>query len=363
MIVETTSAIQMMKTIRSSYGDSYTDDGVGSNEHSLLDSSSGASFPPNRLHVIQCVNDIRCRIRELNEDQNAKHRVNLQLEFMEGNHVSFQSLLQSWARESFSQTYGGGGGARGQLTFDLPETLNGTMCSMALDLEYAVLPNGLDSRETLTLVNEIRQISSLSTSSVEVVQTIPLSSVDSSLIYGVPMTARAGMESHDYTEMKMLSRQLWKYLSENDMALVLRVRTGSEESNLNDVIDSEVSACRKSGGEQLFLLVCEESVETPSPLVGDQDLDYADASEMLNVVRRKEKKGESPCHGMLFRYATRNQILRFGNEETHEEAEDADEGNSAEMSQQYYDYIERSLDTLVKTGLNPLLTGDRSIIN
>ena len=46
------------------------------------------------------------------------------------------------------------------------------------------------------------------------------------------MSARAGLEddASRYDEMLMLARQLWKYLSTNDIGLVLRVRGGSTQS-------------------------------------------------------------------------------------------------------------------------------------
>ena len=57
---------------------------------------------------------------------------------------------------------------------------------------------------------------------------------------------------------------------------------------------------------------------------------------------------------MLYRYATQSQVLRFGNEDglAQPEAEEDDA-----VSEQYLDYIERSLDSIVSTGLNPLLMG------
>ena len=71
------------------------------------------------------------------------------------------------------------------------------------------------------------------------------------------------------------------------------------------------------------------------------------------------RQGKSPCNGVLYRYATKNQMLRFGNEVTRFDAmaeEDTD------MNEHYIDIVERSLDTLIKTGLNPLLM-DRNIMH
>jgi hypothetical protein len=113
--------------------------------------------------------------------------------------------------------------------------------------------------------------------------------------------------------------------------------------------------------EQLFLLVCEEMVQM-QPQVLDHESNNLDpdAFEIVpnnNNCCRQGKK--SPCNGVLYRYATKNQMLRFGNEASRFDAmveEDTD------MSEDYIDIVERSLDTLIKTGLNPLLM-DRNVMH
>ena len=53
-------------------------------------------------------------------------------------------------------------------------------------------------------------------------------------------------------------------------------------------------------------------------------------------------------------YITLIQLLTgFGNEEQKEEVEE--EESMAGMNEQYFDYIEQSLDTLISTSVNPLL--------
>ena len=284
IIVETTSMMQMMKSLKS-----YDNDVSSLNDYSMGTSSSF----PNRLAVIQCVNDIRRRIWEMSRAQDFESTtpINLHFEIMDGNLIAFQSLLQSWVKESFAQTYAlYEGGVQGRLSFDLPETLDGTMCQLSLDLQYTVLPRSINSLATKELVEDMQRISMLSPSCVEVVQTIPLSSVDSSLIYGVPMSARASLENDisRYNEMKVLARQLWVYLGRNDVALVLRARDVDDE---DDDVGSE---------DQLFLLVCEQAVQRQT-----------DAASALNIVPDKQgSESSSSCHGMLYRYATKSQLLR-----------------------------------------------------
>ena len=216
------------------------------------------------------------------------------------------------------------------------------MCSISLDLQYTALPNCITSHATQGLVDEMRLLSKLSSSSVEVVQTVALSSVDSSLLFGVPMSARSSLDNdiHRCSEMKMLTRQLWTYLSKNDAALVLRVRPGGLTNVYHHV------------EEQLFLLVCEEVLQT-QPQALDHELNDLDP-EAFEIVPDNNclRRGKSPCNGVLYRYATKNQMLRFGKEDTRYDMVD---GEETDMSEHYIDIVERSLDTLIKTGLNPLL--------
>jgi len=294
---------------------------------------------------IQCINEIRRHINELSQSMNSssewvfdewngKPLVNLQLEYIEGTNISFQTLQQKYVQGSFYETYPN---AHGRLSFDLPETIDGIMCSISLDLQYSTLTHSIDSNETLSLVKDMKRISALPSSNVEVIQSIPLSSVDSAMIYGVPMTARAGIDDDlsRYNEMKMLVRQMWKYLSSNDIGLVLRMRF--EGANGHD-------DARSYSREEYFLLVCEQAVE--KPCVPNNDSRY-DRSEALGLTVATKHK--SSCHGMLFRYASKGQMLRFVNEDEMDEDE-----NSAEELQ-YQDYLERSIEMLATTGFNPLL--------
>ena len=365
MIVETTNVIQIMQSAKK-LRDEDSILSMDSKDNDSLDSSF-----PNRLHVIQCINDIRQRIKKLSEKQsqsstwNLQDRtqtlmpINLQLEIMDGNSVSFQSLLQTWTKESFALSYATcfssrheSNSVQGRLNFDLPETIDGTVCSISLDLSYCLLPHRINSSATMGLVTDMHHISTLKPSSVEVVQTIPLSSVDSSLIYGVPMSARAGLENaiSRYNEMKILVRQLWKYLSRNDLALVLLARHEVDQSQNEELLSQPHGYC--CSGDQLFLLVCEDAVQKPPPALShDANME---PSETLSFIPDRQKKGYAPCHGILYRYATKNQILRFGYEEPNREAEE-ENANSAELNDHYLDYIERSLEMLLRTGLNPLL--------
>ena len=290
-----------------------------------------------RKHISEMSQSMNSSSEWIFDEWNGKNLVDVQLEYIEGTDISFQCLAQKFVQESFYETYSSH--VHGTISFDLPETIDGIQCKISLSLQYATLPYSIDSYETENLVNDMIRISSLSSSNVEVIQSIPLASVDSSLIYGVPMSARAGIDEDEsrYNEMKMLVRQMWKYLSSSGIGLVLRVTC--EEA-------TEEGGKSPYGNDELFLLVCEEALEKPR--VSSSDSRY-DRSEALGV--DLATKTNPSCQGMLFRYASKHQMLRFVNEGEMEEKEE--EETAEEL--QYQDYIERSIEMLANTGLNPLL--------
>ena len=228
VVVRRTSVRHTMKTIKK-YHDSHESASPLEDEGYTLD----ATLLPSLLHVIQCLNDIQQRIKELSQDAQSTHLmtapIKLNLEFIEGNSILFQSLLQA---------------------------------------------------------------------RVNVIQTIPLSSVDSLLIFGVPMSAQASLENDlcRYNEMKMLVCQLWKYLSRNDVALVLLVRPlvllVRPLSNKNlDGREYVSSSCSRYPREQLFLLAYEELVQKqPHALYNESNLDF----DSFQIIPDKSCQGKLP---------------------------------------------------------------------
>ena len=296
---------------------------------------------PNRLDILQCVSFLRHRIQDVSDAT-----MKIKLDFMDGSLVDFQTLLQMWMKESLVQTYQS---VDGKLQFELPETIDGTMCSISLDLKYTLLPGRINSDSTMELIRDMQHLSSLSPSCVEVLQTVPLHSVDSSLIYGVPMYARSGLEHDDLcqcNQMKILVRQLWRYLSRNDVALLLRVRRDRHKENDKD---DSFHTRNQSYGE-LYLLTAQVAVQKQIIHLDSS----MQSSSVLDIIPDSHRKGESPCNGILYRYATKNQILHFGNEESDHGGE---EENTEEVSE-YADYIDRSMDLLTSSGLNPFLVNE-----
>jgi hypothetical protein len=239
------------------------------------------------------------------------------------------SIARSWIREVISPASNGG-----RLSFELPETMDGTQCSILLDLSYTVLPYRLDSPVGIGLLATMKMLSS---ARVEIIQYMPVSSVDASLIFGVPIVARAGLESDfdRYREMQQIVRQLWKYLGSNDIALVLRCKYHDDAKE--DCWDYTTD------DTQLFILMVEDVVERDS-------LEWQHTSTTVSPI--STKRGHAPANGILYRYASSDQLLRDLNEDG-----DTFEGDDieTETSKQYAEYIEKSLEFLERGGINPLL--------
>ena len=129
--------------------------------------------------------------------------------------VHFQSIVSDWVRGTVSTA-----SQTGRITFDLPETL-GTQCSVTLDLAYSILPYPVNCSATKGLVEDLKF---LRKSYFEVMQLTPLDSLDLSLMYGVSIAAKAGLEGdiEQYREMQKLVGALWEFLRSEDVALVLQ---------------------------------------------------------------------------------------------------------------------------------------------
>ena len=305
---------------------------------------------PDRYRAIAILNELRRRIAELNSarrlgtnDENgggpsaSRDEMDVAIEYTEGNHASLRVLHQDWVRAAFVASYGPDG-TRGRVEFPLPESRHGSGVTVVLDVEYALLPSGLRSERTATLAEDMAELSS---TRFEIVQTLPLTGVDSSLVHGVPMRARPGDcgDAARYSEMRLLVRQLWKCLGRNGVALVLRG------------VDGGGGDGGGGGEERLFLLAAEQAVEPVRAVDGRGEYDSHEA----RGIAPDEGSGGVVGQGVLYRYASAGQVLRFGAaEETRDEQPEVPPG----VEEAVFESIESSLMGLDRTGLNPLLVRD-----
>ena len=315
----------------------------------------------SQLKMTECIMSIQSHLEGLarNYQCNQKHNgelhkqvipLALRLEVMELHPVSYHKIIQKWIR---SLLFPSSGGYR--MCFNLPETMDGTQCSIALDVEYTIFPHRMDSIIAKDLITDLKL---LSYCTIKVEQLVSLSDVDGSLIYGIPLMARPGFENDldQYNDMQILVHQLWKYLDMKDVAMLLRCKyTGTEHyANTNH---SRWFDGNNHANEQLFLLMVEDSGTSKH----DEDTS-TNVSGMSQDDRKSIKKSTS--RGILYRYASSVELLQhnrgmdIASEQFFVSAKKTSDGdNDDEMQTQYFQCIEKSLDYLEKSQVNPYLTG------
>jgi hypothetical protein len=93
--------------------------------------------------------------------------VNVSLSIMEGNIIEFKKLSRAWIRDSLAMRR-----LHIRVRFDMPEIVDGTQCSVNLDVCYQNFPFSINSREATMLISDLEYISSLF---FRVVQLVPIS--------------------------------------------------------------------------------------------------------------------------------------------------------------------------------------------
>ena len=302
-----------------------TNTGSGSGSASGIDNyPSNNHFDddiPQRFKVAHCAKIIQGHLSNLLARELKRHSgmqnyrgspIDVCLEGKDFHPLHFVDIARGWSREIISSAAG-----TGCISFDLPETLNGTQCSVMLNLSYSILPYPVNSAATEGLVQNLR--SWTHSSYFEVIQLVPLDEVDMSLIYGVPITATAGLDGDlgQYREMQQLVSELWKHLASRDVAIVLRCM---KESTFTPAKNKTFYG--DDGHRKIFLLMAQISAN------------------------EREKTNLASGNGMLYQFLSNsNQILETK----------TDVKGDGNICDEYTDLIKCSLDMLDKTGLDPCL--------
>lgn len=289
----------------------------------------------HRMRVKQCIALLQREIQSLQEKDRRRSATPISVELLViESPIKFQTLLRDWISAIISPASGTEGG---KISFNLPETLDGSQCALSLDLVPSLLPYRVDSPEAAELMTDLK---ALSLAELEVIQVVPISSVDGSLLHGVPMSATAAMDSDlfRYKDMKVLTRQLFRYMAMKDVAIALRcVGTRGLEGK-----GAKNAAADKVDEGQIFLLMAEHPAETI-----DQSLSSSSLSSSA-----------APSRGVLYRYATLDHIIH-----DHETVDALDNDSADEdMSEQYFEYVEQSLEMVDSKILNPILLPSTTIV-
>jgi hypothetical protein len=333
-------------------------------------------------------------------------KVNVNVKVMECTHVEYNSLARQWLRSDVGSV---------QIKFDLPETIDGSICALMLDLEYKVFPCRLQSSEGQAMVNFARSLDTQRSAGVaagfdfDVVQLIQNENVDAGLIYGNAMVARAAVSHHEeidedadahanaaaqQEEMKLLASQVWKWLRQQDCAMLLKAtpiiansHEGQEEEELVTLSEEEEVLM-----EPQYFLLMSEAAEGPYSSGGNTS---GALGSLFDDASTTTGGSCSSSTGMLFRYAADDHLLLDGTEEdaertmhdsgatvtstppaaaggessspsnhqhTHQTQNNATTAahhlameELEEAKTQYYDHVDTALTTLLCAPVNPLL--------
>lgn len=274
------------------------------------------------LAIAECINAINQQIHKKVEAEFHANRSHLQfdaskhlpatniaLSTVDNSTVGLKTLLRTWSRERLQ------GSCR--LTLDLPETMDSSQCSLALDAVYKSIPFRLDSQPARALQQDLEL---LGQAKLQVEKLVSIASLDASLLYGVPIRVRPGLESdiQSHNEMMLLVQSLFHQLSHKEYALVL-ASEGPQSSHEEGLFHSNY---------QTFVLMAEE---IPIPL----------------------QETTSPSTGLLFRVASADHLM--------EEIGPADFislNRKKDSTNPFADYVEQALDCLAYSdatvGYNPL---------
>lgn len=307
-------------------------------EDTTMGSSDGVKISKvvqkNQDSVSKCVDVIEATLDEFVFAGLSRHKLaadgaggnpfSVSYSVIDSTFLGFKYLSREWIRDSLRGEFSG------RIQFDLPATVGGTQCSVALNAAYQTFPFAVDSLQAKFLGWDMVFLSNLD---IRVSQIIPLSSVDVSLLFGVPITVTPfGDDYTQFQEMEILARALFRVLQEQQVAILLR-------GTANDLIDGvhpQKSSCGLfQSHEQLFILMAQE---LPTSV------------------------GLIPSSGLLFRIAHADQLLgeatystvKVGREKT---------GAEGDKEAQYFELVEESFAALQLSPFNPLDLASQPMIH
>jgi hypothetical protein len=295
---------------------------------------SGSTTHTNHLKVAadQCIQSIHAGLTTRAEADYKKSRsaqdpptsVIVNFSTLANNRLGFHTLQQTWLNQLLALSRD-----KGVVSFELPENLDGMQVALSFEATYRVFPFRADS---IAAVGMMADLQLLTQSKFQVLQLMPLSCVDGKLIFGNPMEVYAKYENDiwKHKEMKTLCGSVLRYLSENDVALLLR---GTDTDDLETL---EMTNSLYHTNQQTYLLMAE---------------DLPSLSSNVESSQRSESKRNNSflVSGTLVRYAIAEQLLDSDGKPPF--TLDGDTNAMKELA----DVAESSLDELDRSDANCLL--------
>ena len=244
--------------------------------------------------------------------------------------MDFSSFCQKWSRESLREaTTSKLGQTLPVISFQLPETVDFDACDISFTAYYKNMPFRVDSAQALRLYEDLML---LSKSRLQIVQLVPVSSIDASLIYGVTIGLRCAHENDEksHHEKNYLVQSLFQRLATRDCALLLQSNNDQDMDQVSKP-DGLFHSCEE---QQQFLFMPEFVVSKEGPV--------------------------APKSGVLCRIASVDHILQdtFTSDllkPVYPPHAHLGVGNSKLGVNPFSDYVEDSLDSLHCSPLNPWL--------
>lgn len=211
--------------------------------------------------------------------------------------ITYQKLVRGWMQPLLPVH---------SLRLDLPD-VEGVKCSLQLSASYQTMPFATNSQDFQRLKVDLQELSLL-----EVVKTLNFTSLDLSLMYGIPITVRADMQDdfESTQQLQSLFRSLLRYLLQRQSVLLVK--------------------CADSP-------YLPESRSESGLFGGRQNNSF--------VLLPQQVASGSAYSGLLFRYARASQLV----ESTLEVSSHPDDATADE----YQSYFEDALDSLQSSD-NPL---------
>lgn len=309
--------------------DGCADDGEHKEEEKEED---GTTLPNHKVASTQCIQSIKAGLSTRAEADYKKTRssedpptsVVVNFSTIPNERLGYHIMEQKWLNELLALSRD-----KGIVSFELPENLDGMQCALSFEATYRVFPFRADSIAATGMMADLQL---LTQTKFEVLQLMPLSVVDAKLIFGQPIEVCPKLESDlaQYKEMKILCGSVLRYLSENEVALLLR---GTDIGNVESL---ELGNRLYHTDAQTYLLMAED-LPSLSRNMASQSQSEPNANRNLLAT------------GTLVRYAIAEQLL------------DSDcktpfslEGN-ADAMKELTEVAEGSLDSLERLDSNCVL--------
>ncbi len=284
--------------------------------------------------VDKCFNTTCSRLQIDSEFQETFSTIRASVSVLD-NVVDFYSLCEKWSRESLQAAMiSDFGQIVPTISFQLPETSAFDACEVSFATFYKNMPFRVDSFKARQLYADLIL---LSKTNLHVIQLVPFSSIDASLIYGIAIGLRVLQEDEKGDrESLFLFQSLCNQLAKRDCALCIR---SSPE------VDFDEENCRKrlekdTGNDGLFHSAKESQyfLLMPEFVVSKGDCAAPNTGVLRRIVSANHFLEQTSSSNVLNQYNPYNAKLE---EELKLE------------TIPFSKYLEESLDSLKCSSLNP----------